>query len=383
MEVWFWQLIISPHMANLAKSLGQLGYRVTFVAQREMSLERAAQGWIVPDVGLAKIVLAPDNEAAVALAKTSSKDSIHICQGVRANGVIGPVQKILKVLERKQFVIMETVNDSGWKGIIKRALYRYILQQMSPYILGILANGINTRDWLVKRGVSTNKIFPFSYFLPEILNQTDSGKRFDSDRYRILFVGNFVENKRLDLLILAISRLASEKVELAVVGSGPLEGQLKKMAVRILPGRVDWIGSLLTNEVRVQMQQADCLVLPSRHDGWGAVVSESLMSGTPVICSNTCGAAVVVNSSGYGGVFESGNIIKLVKLLSIMVAKGKLTIHQSNDLAKWARCLSGPAGAKYLHEILKFTNGTEPIPLPPWCSSPAKTSKVRKDVSSD
>jgi hypothetical protein len=62
-------------------------------------------------------------------------------------------------------------------------------------------------------------------------------------------------------------------------------------------------GSYLSTEVPRAMAQADCLVLPSIHDGWGAVASESLMVGTPVVCSDACGVAGVVQASGVGGVF--------------------------------------------------------------------------------
>ena len=66
------------------------------------------------------------------------------------------------------------------------------------------------------------------------------------------------------------------------------------------------------SEVYQFINVADCLVLPSKHDGWGTVVSEALISGVPAICSDTCGVAEVVKLSNYGGVFKSGNIEDLV-----------------------------------------------------------------------
>ncbi len=370
MDIWFWQLIISPHMANLAKSLTELGHSVTFVAEREMSVDRAAQGWAVPDVGTSKIVLAPDQEQAVSLAKAAPPEAIHICQGVRANGVVGPVQQVLKDLGRRQFVNMETVDDSGWQGFIKRAVYKRLFRKLSPYISGVLANGKNTRDWLINRGVPAEKVFPFAYFLPETAARPSIKHREGSNRYRVLFVGQFIERKRLDLLITAISRLDSENVELAVVGSGPLEEQLRQLAEDTLPGRVEWIGSLPMDEVRVQMAQADCLVLPSRHDGWGAVVSEALMSGTPAICSDACGSAVVAEASGYGGVFKSGSPNDLVEILNNTIREGRLSEPQSKGLAVWARCLDGLAGARYLINLLETRNSGMETPPPPWLSNP-------------
>lgn len=371
MDIWFWQLIISPHMANLAKSLSELGHSVTFVAEREMSADRAAQGWTVPDVGAAKIVLAPNHEKAASLAKAAPPEAVHICQGVRANGVIGPVQRVLKDLGRRQFVNMETVDDCGWQGFIKRAVYKHLFRKLSPYLSGVLANGKNTREWLIKRGVPAEKVFPFAYFLPEAAARPSTDQRERSDRYRVLFVGQFVERKRLDFLIAAISRLDSENVELAVVGSGPLEAQWRRLAEDTLPGRVEWIGSLPMDDVRIQMAAADCLVLPSRHDGWGAVVSEALMSGTPAICSDACGSAVVAEASGYGGVFKSGSVDDLTGLLNATVREGRLSERQAQELGEWARCLSGAAGADYLVGILRAIESCAPVPLPPWTTSPA------------
>lgn len=353
-------------MANLAKSLTELGHSVTFVAEREMSADPAAQGWIVPDVGASKIVLVPNQEKAVSLAKAAPPEAVHICQGVRANGVIGPVQQVLKDLGRRQFVNMETVDDSGWQGFIKRAVYKRLFRKLSPHLSGVLANGKNTRDWLIKRGVSAEKVFPFAYFLPEVVSRPFIRQREGADRYRVLFVGQFIELKRLDLLITAMSRLDSESVELAVVGSGPLEEQLRQLAEDTLPGRVEWIGSLPMDDVRVQMAEADCLVLPSRHDGWGAVVSEALMSGTPAICSDACGSAVVADASGYGGVFKSGSVDELVALLNAKIREGRLSEQQTLELAVWARCLGGEKGAHYLTDIIRFTDGVTALPQPPW-----------------
>ncbi|PHQ14455.1 glycosyltransferase family 4 protein [Marinobacter profundi] len=366
MDIWFWQLIISPHMANLAKSLSELGHGVTFVAEREMSADRAGQGWTVPDVGGSKIVLATDQETAVSLVKAAPPEAVHICQGVRANGVVGPAQQALKDLGRRQFVNLETVDDTGWQGFIKRAVYERLFQKLSPHLSGVLANGKNTRDWLIDRGVPAEKVFPFAYFLPETAPKPSITQRERSDRYRVLFVGQFIERKRLDLLITAMSRIDSENVELAVVGSGPLEGQLRQLAEDTLPERVEWIGSLPMDDVRVQMAAADCLVLPSRHDGWGAVVSEALMSGTPAICSDACGSAVVAEASGYGGVFKSGSIDDLVDLLNAKIREGRLSEQQTLELAEWARCVGGKKGARYLTDIIRSTDGVTELPQPPW-----------------
>ena len=114
------------------------------------------------------------------------------------------------------------------------------------------------------------------------------------------------------------------------------------------------------------MTKADCLVLPSRHDGWGAVVSEALMAGTPVICSDTCGSAGVVRSSGYGDVFASGDLESLLSSLKIIMSKGHLPSVERRGLANWAKSLGAEAGAEYLMEIFDHMDGCTQRPLPPW-----------------
>jgi len=368
MEIWFWQVTISPHVASLAESLAKLGHSVIFLAQKEISSERRSLGWSVPDLVHVNFLFIHDIDDAVRLAQDSPLDSFHICQGIRANGLIGYAQKALMKLGRQQLVMMETVDDNGWEGVIKRIVYGFYFHRFGKRLTGVLANGKNTRDWLIKRGLSAEKVFPFAYFLPDENVRSFSKPREVLGTYRVIFVGQFIERKRLDLLISAISRIEHDAVELIVIGSGPLENELKKFAYDQLPGRVEWVGSLPINEVRVYMAQADCLVLPSRHDGWGAVVSEALMSGTPVICSDACGSAVVVEASGYGGVFKSGSVDELRSLLNSMLREGALSAVQSQKLAEWARCLGGKSGASYLTEILDAISATKEAPLPPWHS---------------
>ena len=47
-------------------------------------------------------------------------------------------------------------------------------------------------------------------------------------------------------------------------------------------------------KVRLAIEEADLLVLPSRFDGWGAVVNEALGAGTPVLVSDLCGSSYLV-----------------------------------------------------------------------------------------
>jgi glycosyltransferase involved in cell wall biosynthesis len=365
-EVWFWQLIVSPHMADLAVQLAQRGYKVVYVAQQIMSEDRIKLGWTAPSltgVSLKRI----ENDAAVQkLILLADVNSIHICQGVRANGRIGLAQQLLTLQKLQQWVVMETVDDSGCKGILKRFVYSYFFKRRQHEISGVLATGYETRDWIVARKMPKEKIFPFAYFLPQP-KQIKYQKRQD-EKFRFIFVGQLISRKRVDYLIKSLATLNSPSFELYVIGDGPEKFALHELAKNTLTNKVIWFGKVPLTEVPNIIANSDCLVLPSTHDGWGAVASESLIVGTPVICSDACGVADVVRASGAGGVFSNKNTETLALELRKQLAQGPFSQKARLDLTQWANCLTAEAGANYLHEIFQCKISNE-RPIPPWLAT--------------
>jgi glycosyltransferase involved in cell wall biosynthesis len=365
--IWFWQTIVSPHMAGLAAALARQGCEVVYVAERSMTEDRRSQGWTLPDLGSARLELAPTTGAVHALAKTAPVDSTHICQGIRASGWVREAQRALAARGLRQWVLLETVDDTGCRGILKRLEYRRLFMQWRGRIEGVLAIGNRTPAWLVARGMPAERVFPFAYFLPDMAPIERVGH--GAEPFRFVFVGNFVALKRLDLLISALAALKRSDLELVVIGSGPLEGALRAAAEAVLQGRVRWIGWLSMSEVPRAVAQADCLVLPSRYDGWGAVISEALMVGTPAICSDRCGAAGVVQASGHGGLFRSGDVSELRAQLVRALESGPLPRSKRDALAAWARCIGADAGAHYLREVLDASRERKACPPPPWSAN--------------
>jgi glycosyltransferase involved in cell wall biosynthesis len=300
------------------------------------------------------------------LALRAPVNAVHICQGIRSNGLVGVAQRTLAAHRRKQWVVMETVEDAGWRGLLKRLEYLRLFLRWRSRLQGVLATGSHTPAWVVRRGMPADRVFPFAYFLPDAIRPESDRLVEPAGPFRFVFVGRLIELKRLDLLISALATLKRDDVELVVAGSGPLERELQSFAEKTWPVHVHWLGRLPLGDVPQVMARADCLVLPSRHDGWGAVVSEALMTGTPAICSDACGATGVVRASGVGGVFRSGNLASLVQTLEAALAAGKPQEQDRRALANWARCLGASAGAGYLRAILQHPQGASLRPASPW-----------------
>ena len=369
LSVWFWQRTLTPHMGALAATLAESNIRVTFVSNVLLSEDRMQQGWETPQLGKVKFLLAADKDAVIRLAAEAPLGSIHLCQGLRGNGLVADAQHVLRKRGVQQWAIMETVDDEGWRGVVKRILYRWLLIRWRGHLAGILAIGRETPAWIVARGMPSSRIYPFAYFLiePQVDQLTLSSVEMDVNRdFRFIFVGQLIERKRVDQLIAAITTLKRFDIELWVVGSGPEEARLRTLADALMPGQVRWLGRQPMSAVSNLIYQADCLVLPSRHDGWGAVVSEALMVGTPVICSDACGSSVVVQASSVGSIFPANNRQALTKALHKQYETGLWRPERRQQLAEWAKCLGAKAGADYLAQILRLEGKSFDSIVAPW-----------------
>ena len=308
LKICFWQRMVTPHMAYLAEALSRHGHQVTYIAEVSLAEDRADLGWQLPDLEGVELHYATNTKEAKAMVAGAAPETVHLTQGLRSNGNVASAQNIIRSSGQRHFVLMETVCERGILGFVKPVLYQLLLRRWGHDLEGILAIGVETPRWLGRIAPKHLKIFPFAYFLDE---KDDLPPNTDASRFRFIFVGALIHRKRVDFLFHMLAVLSDNDFELEVVGDGPLRANLEVLAGQILPGRVSFSGVLPISDIPRHMASADCLVLPSSHDGWGAVVSEALMAGTPVICSAACGSRNVVHASGVGGVFDTFDKISL------------------------------------------------------------------------
>ena len=117
----------------------------------------------------------------------------------------------------------------------------------------------------------------------------------------IVYVGRFVPEKGLDVLLGAFKAISTEtNVHLVLVGDGPLESSLKSQAVELgVKDRIHFIG--FQRNPFPWMREANVLVLPSRSEGLGNVLIEAMACGTQVIaCDCPGGPAEILDSGRYG-----------------------------------------------------------------------------------
>ena len=102
----------------------------------------------------------------------------------------------------------------------------------------------------------------------------------------ILCVGRFTAQKLHCTLVLALARLhkAGLPARLQLVGSGPLQPRLERLAARLrLTDAVDFLGR--RDDVPALMAQADLLALPSAFEGLPLVLLEAMAADLPVVAT--------------------------------------------------------------------------------------------------
>lgn len=176
----------------------------------------------------------------------------------------------------------------------------------------------------------------------------------------ILFCGQMIERKGVDLLLQAFDRLiqAGMNARLLLVGR---EAELPEMLRSIstqTQQQIEYAGFHDPEYLPQFFNQADIFVLPSRYDGWGVVVNQALGAGLPVICSDAVGAALdLVEPEVNGAIVSAGDVDALYAALARYVSDPEaITAASQASLAKAADWTPELGAKRWIEVFEKLTD---------------------------
>jgi len=167
------------------------------------------------------------------------------------------------------------------------------------------------KEAMMKGGFSAEKLIVQHNFLDLAKCEFEP---VDRENY-ICYVGRLSHEKGVETLIKAAVKSG---VELRIVGSGPMEAELKRMA----QGKeIRFLGYKQWDEIKQIVARARFMVIPSQwYENNPLSVLESLALGTPVLGANIGGIPELINQDN-GRLFESGNVndlsTKIDEMLSV------------------------------------------------------------------
>lgn len=345
---------------------------VHLIAEREMDEYRIHMGMRRPDTGSVNVHIKPDSRTVDELLRTKVEESVHILEGIRKRGRHKIVFAAQQLHRLRCGAISEGADLRGLKGRARKLIYRVATLQTLESFDFLFAMGQNGVNWFKKVGWPREKLIPFFYATEgqySAERPTMCQGRGYRDEVRLLSVAQLMPHKGLDIALEALASLKTPRSwRLSVVGSGFQRQQLHHLSQKLgIEKRVEFVGTKPNEKIFDLMANSDYVLLPSRFDGWGAVVNEALSCGTPVICSDHCGAKDLLAESWRGEIVPAGNIGEWSSILERRIEQGKPSNHTRQRIQQWAgSTIAGPVAARYFLSALVSIYGSSKRPTLPW-----------------
>lgn len=129
----------------------------------------------------------------------------------------------------------------------------------------------------------------------------------------LLFVGRLVELKNLQKVIPAFSSIDDSNLRFIIIGSGTYENQLIEMAKN--DSRIMFLGRKEGDELYAWYNVAQCFILPSYQEPFGAVTNEALLAGCISLISNKAGSQCLIIEGTNGSVFNPYNVTEIKRIV--------------------------------------------------------------------
>ncbi len=372
MHIVFWQPVSVIHNKYICALAEVAGIEVTLIAQESSSEEQKRIGIDVLEPSKVKVLIAPDRKVIQSIINYKPEESIHIFSG---RGVYPLVEYAFRFCKNKSLrigCISEVFDDKGLRGPMRLVRSKIDALINERYIDFMLLMGAPAIRWFRMAGWQTDKLYQFGYIIDD-KDMLEKNNSFGEGNYRdtveLIFLGQCIKRKGLDILLKALKPLLGLNWFLTIIGEGREKASLLKLANDLgISEKIKFFQGLRHKDAMRLLAGSDLLVLPSRFDGWGAVVNEALMLGVPVICSDKCGAADLLEESWRGSAFKSESVADLSRILEFWIKKGKKTKAETDRIRIWSECISGKRAAEYILSVINSSGNCLERPKVPWVS---------------
>lgn len=209
------------------------------------------------------------------------------------------------------------------RSLVLRALY----QRVSCF----LSIGSACDAHLLNHGVSPQRIVRSPYNVDDELFESMcgklSGKREElrtrlgikSHDFVFVMVGKLIDRKNPMLVLRSLYRCDDPQLKLIVVGTGPLEEEVRTYSRNLHAGQVLAVGFANQTELGQYYAAADGAILPSKFETWGLTINEAQHFALPVVVSSNVGCRFDLVKPGQTGcVFADGDAQDLCRAMLLL-----------------------------------------------------------------
>ena len=202
-------------------------------------------------------------------------------------------------------MLLPIVRNIGMKHLYHRTLGGRLLQSASR----LIATSEQERQELVEGGIADSKIVVRRNGIEIPANFPPAGSfrtqwGIAKDAKLVLFLGRLVSKKSPELMLEAffhLNRDGNGARGSVLVMAGPDEGNgfrrnLEAIAAQMgLNGSVLFTGALYGDDKWAAYRDSDVFVLPSQNENFGNTAAEAVACGTPILVTDRCGIAPLVD----------------------------------------------------------------------------------------
>ncbi len=228
------------------------------------------------------------------------------------NTYYSTIRGILITLACKLFKSKMVIIADGGIPIKRSKVVEKLISIIMNQACYVMSSGEQTNKYFEYYDVNKNKIYNY-HFSSLTKEEIKANQRYSAELYseknctfKILYVGQIIERKGIDILLKAIKGL--DYVHVDIVG-GNANDEINQLVKELEIKNVCFHGFKIGIELSKFYAECDVFVLPTRYEIWGLVVNEAISFGKPVITSDKCNAGIDLCEKYHCGlIFESENI---------------------------------------------------------------------------
>ena len=273
-----------------------------------------------------------------------------------------------RLMKRKATVVslpQEGFQFDGLKKWINLLKWRVYINVLFRRVVAFGLTGENAFRDFRRIGCRMNRCFPFMYVTEPPVHR----EFVHNSCFRVIFVGAIDTRKNIRPIIRTLLQCSSLGTYEFHVYGGYGDVNSFKDLIKDAPGFF-YHGIVPNAEVREAMQKSDLLLLPSLHDGYGAVVNEGLQCGCKILVSNHCGSEFLIrHHPEFGYVFDVNDLSDFREKFHKLLAQGPLSKEQKERIADWSKeHISPTVVADYCLKALScfVGDGQKHFPEEPW-----------------
>lgn len=314
MKLVFASNYFNHHQSSLSNHLHELtGHNYWFIATEAMEEERKTMGWSNIDI--------PPFVLDYSANPTRCAEIID-----NADAVIwgsAPLEVVQPRLSQGKLTLFysERIHTAGYNRLklIKHAPQMYMRYGRYKNLYLLCASAFAAFDY-AKSGTFVSKAYKWGYFPPfekrdnikELIRNKPTGE------VEILYVSRLIPLKHPELPLQVAARLMKDRIpfHLTMIGHGEMSQRVNEMIDELGVGKsITRIDSLSPDEVRKHMDKANVFLFTSdSHEGWGAVMNESMSSACAVVASSEIGSVpFLIEDNKNGCIYREGDLDDLYR----------------------------------------------------------------------